>query len=145
MPGLPMPGPWKPYKAAQVGVTTQHLYEFLQQLFGPDNAAFRANLLAAPDESQLRIMLGDWGIVIPTNIEGPDSPPLRIMLVDIQSTQTWQDPTQQVKINPATDYFYVLVMPPVPTRYDPAVQPGYEVMQAWESAWYHAMVDGYGM
>jgi hypothetical protein len=139
-----MPGPWKPYNIAQVGVTTEHLYEFLQQLFGSGNAAFRANLLAAPDERQLRIMLGDWGIFIPTDIGGTGSPPLRIMLVDIQSTRTWQDPNQ-APINPATDYFYVLVMPPVPTRYDPAVQPGYEEMQAWESAWYHAMVDGYGM
>jgi hypothetical protein len=139
-----MPGPWKPYDYAQVGVTTQHLYEFLQKLFGPGNAAFRANLLAAPDERQLRIMLGDWGIFIPTHIGATGSPPLRIMLVDIQSTHTWQDPTQ-APINPDTDYFYLLVMPPVPTRYDPAVQPGYEEMQAWESAWYHAMVDGYGM
>lgn len=139
-----MPGPWKPYNTAQVGVTTQHLYEFLQELFGPDNATFRTNLLAAHDEGQLRIMLADWGIFIPAHIGAEGSPPLRIMLVDIQSTQIWQDPTQ-APINPATDYFYVLVMPPVPTRYDPAAQPGYEEMQAWESAWYHAMVDGYGM
>ena len=113
-----MPGPWKPYDTTQVGVTTQHLYEFLQELFGPGNATFRANLLDAPDEGQLRIMLGDWGIFIPTHIGADDSPPLRIMLVDIQSTRTWQDPTQ-APINPANDYFYVLVMPPVPTRSDP--------------------------
>jgi hypothetical protein len=136
-----MAGPWKP--PYNPGVETKHLYDFVQKLFdGPTQAAFRASLFAAPDENQLRIMLGDWGIFIPTVIGAPGSPPLRIMLVDVENASTWQDTPP---INPATDYFYVLVMPPVPTRYDPVAQPGYEEMQAWESAWYHAMVDGYGM
>jgi hypothetical protein len=139
-----MPGPWKPYNPAQVGITTEHLFDFLQQLFGAGQGPFRANLFAAPNENQLRTMLGDWGIFIPAIIGGPGSPPLRIMLVDVESARTWQDPTQP-PINPAADYFYVLVMPPVPTRYAPGAQPGYEEMQAWESAWYHAIVDGYGM
>jgi hypothetical protein len=64
------------------------------------------------------------------------------MLVDVQSTQTWQ---AHPPIDPNNNYFYLLVLPPVPTRYDPVAQPGYEEMQAWESAWYHAIVDGYGM
>jgi hypothetical protein len=141
---LAMPGPWKSYDLGQVGTTSQYLYNFVQLLFGPGNAAVRSTLLGALNEAQLRTLLQSYGISIPSNIGGTGSPPLRIMLVDIESAQTWQDPTQP-KINPTTDFFYVLVMPPVPTRFDPAVQPGYEEMQAWESAWYHAVVDGYGM
>jgi hypothetical protein len=138
MPG----GPWKPYNANLVGVTTQALYTFVQELFSPRGPALRTQLLNAPDENQLRLMLGNWGIFIPTNIGGAGSPPLRIMLVDVQSTQTWQ---AHPPIDPNNNYFYLLVLPPVPTRYDPVAQPGYEEMQAWESAWYHAIVDGYGM
>jgi hypothetical protein len=141
MPG----GPWKPYDESLVGSLTQALFAFLdKELFAAGNAAIRNNLLNAPDEHQLRLMLGNYGIFIPALIGGPGSAPLRIMLVDVQSTRTWQDPNQ-APINAANDYFYLLVMPPVPTRYDPTAQPGYEKMQAWESAWYHAIVDGYGM
>jgi hypothetical protein len=137
-----MAGPWKP--PYNPGVETKHLFDFLQQLFGAGQVAFRASLFAAPNEAQLRTMLGDWGIFIPTHTGGPGTPAVRIMLVDVQNANTWQDPSLP-KINPATDDFYVLVMPPVPTRYPAAAQPGYEEMQAWESAWYHAIVDGYGM
>jgi hypothetical protein len=139
-----MPGPWKPYNLGQVGVTTQTLYNFVQQLFGPGGNVIRNTLLAAANETQLRTLLAGYGISLPANIGGPGSPPppLRIMLVDIQSARCWQDPSLG-PINPATDYFYVLVMPPVPTRY--SGQPGYEEMQALESAFYHAEVDGYGM
>ena len=58
--------------------------------------------------------------------------------------RTWQDPNQN-HINPSNDYFYLLILPPVPNNANYAGQPGYKDMQAWESAWYHAIVDGYGM
>jgi hypothetical protein len=135
-----MPGPWKP--PYNQGATTQTLYNFVQQLFSVGGTGIRNTLLAATNETQLRTMLAGYGISLPTHIGGPGSSSLRIMLVDIQSARCWQDPSQ-APINPAADYFYVLVMPPVPTRY--SGQPGYEEMQALESAFYHAAVDGYGM
>ena len=49
-------------------------------------------------------------------------------------------------INPADD-FYVLVLPPVPNN-KPTADPtkkDYREDQAWEGAWHHATVDGYGM
>lgn len=136
-----MPGPWKPYNANLIGVTTQHLYGFLQELFGNQGQALRDQLMHANDENQLRIMLGNWGILIPANVNGL---PLRIMMVDIQNARTWQDRNQN-PIKPNTDYFYLLTLPPVPSNPNYAGQPGYKDMQAWESAWYHAIVDGYGM
>jgi len=91
-------------------------------------------------EDEVRAVLVTYGIVIPRQTDQGD--PLRIMLVDVQNAQTWQEPPP---INPVTDYFYLLVMPPVPSNPNYPGQPGYQDMQAWESAWYHAIVDGYGM
>jgi len=136
-----MPGPWKPYNQNHVGRTTQALYGFLTDLFdGTKGPALRKQLLGAMSEDEVRAVLVTYGIVIPRQTDQGD--PLRIMLVDVQNAQTWQEPPP---INPVTDYFYLLVMPPVPSNPNYPGQPGYQDMQAWESAWYHAIVDGYGM
>jgi hypothetical protein len=80
-------------------------------------------------------MLGAWSIGIPDDV--------RIMLVDIEAAAKKEYPPAIV---PGTDKFYVLILPPVPRR--EKGNPGddaYKEMQAWNSAWYHAINDGYGM
>jgi hypothetical protein len=140
-----MPGPWKPYDEDTVGPLTEALYRFLHyHLFVPGDQV-RGALMNAGNEGQLRMMLGQYGIFIPERIDmnDPNSAPLRIMLVDVQTANIWQEPGRPINYN--NDYFYVLVMPPIPSNANYAGQPGYQDMQAWESAWYHAIVDGYGM
>jgi hypothetical protein len=141
-----MPGPWKPYDEDTVGALTQALYRFLEYHLFVQGNPVRGNLMQAYDENQLRVMLGNYGIFIPPRIDPNDanSAPVRIMLVDIQTATIWQDHTQPA-INYQTDTFYVLVMPPIPSNSHYAGQPGYQDMQAWQSAWYHAIVDGFGM
>jgi hypothetical protein len=137
-----MPGPWKPPSYySKAGTTTQVLYAFVQELFDATNGpALRNQLMTAHDEDEVRAILNSRGIVIPRLTGTTGSAPVRIKIVDVQSARVWE---QQPAIDPNNDFFHVLVMPPVPSNY--AGQPGYTDMQAWESAWYHAIVDGYGM
>jgi hypothetical protein len=141
-----MPGPWKPPSYySNAGNTAQYLYAFVQELFGTGGPALRNQLMSAHDEDEVRAVLNSKGIVIPRLSGGSGTSPLRIMLVDVQNAKTWQDRNYPNPIDPTTDYFYLLVMPPVPSNANYAGQPGYTDMQAWESAWYHAIVDGFGM
>jgi hypothetical protein len=137
-----MPGPWKPPYYSNAGNTTQYLYAFVQELFGAGGAALRNQLMNAQDEDEVRAVLNSKGIVIPRLTGGASSPPVRIKIVDVQTAGVWE---AHPPINPNNDFFYVLVLPPVPSNSNYAGQPGYTDMQAWESAWYHAIVDGYGM
>ncbi|MGA7490609.1 MAG: hypothetical protein WBW74_27115, partial [Xanthobacteraceae bacterium] len=66
----------------------------------------------------------------------------RIMLVDIENART----KTYGPIDAVNENFYLLTLPPVPRR--PTSQSSkedYKSMQAWEGAWHHAIVDGYGM
>jgi hypothetical protein len=124
--------PWKAY-ASSPGATADHLKYFCDQLFGPNQKAFRDQFFTLGDEKQLRQLLGDNQVIIPpTDANGN---PVRIMVVDVEYARCFNYPP---KIDPVNDLFYLLVMPPVPTKYD-------KEMQAWDSAWYHAIADGFGM
>jgi hypothetical protein len=125
--------PWKSY-LNPVGQTVDNLHWFLDQLFGASQQAFRDQFFHLSDEDQLRNLLATNRIFIPAT-DPQSGNPIRIMLVDVENARCHH---YGAHINPATDLFYLLVMPPVPRHYDPT-------MQNWESAWYHAIVDGFGM
>jgi len=125
-----MPGPTKPYAEYNVGATIQTNYAFLEELWGERGPALREELFARPSEASLRSLLGAWSITIADDV--------RIMLVDIESARV----KTHGNINPATESFYVLVLPPVPRRESEEI---YKEMQAWTGAYYHAGSDGYGM
>jgi hypothetical protein len=127
--------PWKPY-LYPVGSTVDNLYGFLQSLFDPANQqAFRDSFFNLKTEAELRDLLLTNKIYIPVDDSTPQKNPIRIMVVDVEYARCI---SYDKKIDPKTDFFYLLVMPPVPHKYDTK-------MQTWESAWYHAIVDGFGM
>src|SRR5215217_8605252 len=116
-----MPGPTKVYDETKVGAQVQTYYAFLEKLFDAvGQQAFRNGLFAYPTEAALRTALGLEGIVVPANV--------RIMLVDIQYART-----KDFGIDPSKDDFYVLVLPPMPSRQTAdATKKDYKEMQAWE-------------
>jgi hypothetical protein len=111
----------------------------VKKLFDPlHQQAFRNGFFHLNSEDQLRNLLADNKIIIPKTDDGtPQGRPIRIIVVDVQYARMKWYP-DNVLIDPVNELFYLLVMPPVPQTYDP-------VMQGWESAWYHAIVDGFGM
>lgn len=130
-----MSGPTKSYDEYQVGAATQRNYAFLEELWSARGPALRDQLFSQGSEASLRALLGAWNIPIPDDV--------RIMLVDIEGAKT---KVHSPAIIPSSDKFYVLILPPVPRREEN--KPGndvYKEMQAWNSAWYHAINDGYGM
>jgi hypothetical protein len=124
--------PWKSYYNP-IGLTVENLHEFCEKLFGNNQRAFRDSFFNLNNEDQLRNLLNTNKIFIP--LVDDQGAPLRIMLVDVENARTKVYPPP---IDPDTMPFYLLVMPPVPRTYDPQ-------MQNWESSWYHAIVDGFGM
>ena len=122
--------PWKP--KYDVGAVVDNLKYFVDQLFDPQNqSAFRNQFFQHKHESVVRQLLADNKVIIPP--DDGNGNPVRIVIVDIQNARMWKADDFN-----ANQLFYLLVMPPVPTYYDTE-------MQAWESAWYHAIVDGFGM
>ena len=137
--------PWKQYPGT-TGAEVDHLKYFVDRLFGipgNDPMAFRKQFFDIPDsspdglhgENVLRQMLADNQIIIPPDDGAKPPNPIHIVLVDVQTAHL---KCYYKKFNAANDLFYLLVMPPIPTQYNAD-------MQAWESAWYHAIVDGFGM
>ena len=86
-------------------------------------------------DADLTTELAEYGLVIP--------PGVRIVLVDLETARLhYNGPT--LDTTPVTgDTFYQLVMPPVPRRHPGNAE--YKHDQQWEDAWYHAIVDSYGM
>jgi hypothetical protein len=123
---------WDPLK---VGEQVQANYAILTKLF--DNGQgkqLRDQLFAYATEPELRQALKDMGVPLLENV--------RLMLVDIENART----KTFGAIDAANENFYVLTLPPVPRR--PTADPGkqdHKRSQAWEGAWHHAIVDGYGM
>lgn len=140
---------YKPYDEANVGKVVQTDYKFLndlwneEKLWGPRDGerTLRDHLFALSDEAALRAALAAQGIVV--DPPPGSATPVRIMIVDIENART---KTYGTQINPGTDFFYVLVLPPKLRRQteDPTKR-DYMRMQAWSGAWYHASNDGYGM
>jgi hypothetical protein len=132
-PGLPA-GPYKPYDPTKVGDQVQNNYEFMKEIFGPGQAQYRQQLLAMSD-NDLRTELAEYGLVIPQGV--------RIVLVDLETAKMHHN-GGPIDLTPGTgDTFYQLVMPPVPRRHPNSSE--YRHDQQWEDAWYHAIVDSYGM
>lgn len=123
-------GPADIYQPGQVEKSVDTNYKFLHELFS-NNSTLRSQLMGCKTEQDARTLLGNKGITV--------QPPIRIMVVDIESatTKTWDKP-----INPKTDSWYVLVLPPVPRR---KPDKSHTDAQAMLAAWYHASNDGYGM
>jgi hypothetical protein len=124
---------WDPLK---VGDQVQKNYDLLTTLFDTvQGKQLRDKLFAYATEQELREEL--------QRISVPLLDDVRVMLVDIENART---KTFDPAINPAVDKFYVLTLAPVPRR--PTADAGaqdYKRMQAWEGAWHHAIVDGYGL
>jgi len=127
--------PAKYWDATKVGVQVQKTYDLLTTLFDDvKHKETRDKLFAFATEQELREELVRLGIPLLDNV--------RLMLVDIENART----KTFGPIDAANEQFYVLTLPPVPRR--PTADPGkqdYKRMQAWEGAWHHAIVDGYGM
>src|SRR5262245_19042361 len=132
-----MAGPTKPYNAADVKEQLGVNYDFTAKLFGPGQKAFRDKFFACATEAELRDLLRENKIEVAADV--------RIMLVDIENARS----KTIGPIDARNEKFYALVMAPVPrgdgrpAANPPGVDPGYIDMQAWENAWYHAVVDGY--
>ena len=127
--------PTKYWDPTKVGEQVQANVVFLTKLFDNVNQQALRDQLFAYDEAALRTALNTTHhIPVPADV--------KIMLVDIEYARTKSFGV----INPAADKFYVLMLPPVPSREtsDPT-KADYKRMQAWEGAWHHAIVDGYGM
>jgi hypothetical protein len=133
MEGQLMP-PWKPWSPNHVGQYVQHNYAFMDQLFDPANgAAFRQAFWNYPNEDALRNAINSHlHLNIPNTV--------RVGFFDVERPAFHSFPPP---INAATDNYYVMILPSMPRR-----KPGdntYIEDQAWEDAWYHAVVDGFGM
>jgi hypothetical protein len=124
--------PKKDYDETKVGATLQGIYALSEILFDPKSQkTFRDQFFdLAATEDTARELLGPYGIVV--------APGVKIMVVDIENARTRTFGT----IDAVKDDFYVFVMPPVPRR---STTKDYKDSQAWEGAWYHSIVDGYGM
>jgi hypothetical protein len=127
------PGPTKP-EYPELGMLTQLNFNFLQELWGSRGDALRNSLwekAESDDEPGLRaLLLKKWKVKVPTG--------LRLMLVDVKGARS-----HSFVGNVRTEQFYVLVLPPRPTR-DPRNK-NYNDQQCWNSAHYHAVNDSYGM
>ena len=127
--------PAKYWDQMKVGEQVQHNYAFISKLFDDvGQKAFRDRLFAYATEDELRAALIAEGIPL---LDG-----VRLMMVDIENART----KTFGPIDAANENFYLLTLPPVPRRTttDPT-KADYKRNQAWEGAWHHAIVDGYGM
>lgn len=137
----------KPYDETKVGEVLQINYAFLTELWeenltwGSGNQTLREFLFSLSEDNLRAELKTRWKIDLPP--PPGSTPPVRIMLVDIQNGRA---KAPAGAFDPVRDHFYVLVMPPKPTRdaSDPTKR-DYKKMQVWNAAWYHAVNDGYGM
>jgi hypothetical protein len=127
--------PKKYHDPNTVGDQVQNNFAILSKLFDDvGQKAFRDKLFSYATEAELRAALQAEGV--------PVLPDVRLMLVDIENART----KTYGPIDAANEDFYILTLAPVPRR--PTSEPSkadYKRMQAWEGAWHHAIVDGYGI
>lgn len=123
--------PAKPDYSDKVGAYAQNNFEFLtKQLWSKGGARLRDRFIAA-DQRGLKALLRRFKI--------PFDPNMTIAVVDLETARTNGFDAQP----PLRGRFYTLVLPPLPRR-NPK-EPHYQEMQAWTSAYYHAINDSYGM
>lgn len=131
--------PDKDWDEHKVGQDVQVGYNFLEKLFKAGTGAAIRNKIwkacAGPggSEAKLRKLLKNtyhlqW---IPAGAH--------IMIVDIENARVWPSP---LPAGWKQKNWYTLVLPPLPRR---SGSTEYKEERAWESAWYHAMADSYGM
>jgi hypothetical protein len=134
-----MPGPWKPWNSAETGEYTQLNYEFLYKMFkegtGEPAGGYRYRYLNYDGPALRQQLVADLGILLPDDVKP--------YVFDCETVQS-NDP-EQVDWN--NDTWYVMVLPPTPRGRTLPNPPSkdYTDDQAWEGAWYHAMVDSMGM
>ncbi|MGB8433408.1 MAG: hypothetical protein WCE38_04010 [Burkholderiales bacterium] len=112
------------------GAVSQEYYAFLMnKLWKPNGRQLRDQLIAA-SQGQLK------EIFTANNI--PFDPNVKILVVDLETART-----NGFEANPSPLNFYTFVLPPEPRRNSD--EPHYKAMQAWATAYYHAINDSYGM
>jgi hypothetical protein len=123
--------PTKPYSEYKVGEVAQANYKFFEDCFDPGNKPFRDWFFdGATTEPQVRARLKAYGLDIPEGI--------KLVVVDLQYARMKNWSLKK----PEEEPFYEFILPPVPTR---STNADYVESQQWEEAWFHAIVDGYGM
>jgi hypothetical protein len=117
-----------------VGTYVQENYAFMDRLFSRHGDTLRDSLVNAPDENTLRARMNAAvpHLAIPSNV--------RVGVLDLQSAK-YKDWTIDTK----AETYYIMVLPPNPQRTPQSSQTTYIDDQEWTNAWYHAVVDGYGM
>jgi hypothetical protein len=118
-----------------VGTYVQDNYKFMDKLFSPKHGpGLRDSLVNAPDEDTLRDTMNAElpHLKIPKKV--------RVGVADLE-TAKYKD----WGINTKSDIYYIMVLPPNPQRPSQSTDQNYIDDQEWTNAWYHAMVDGYGM
>jgi len=125
-----MPTPMKPqYEPAKMGAYVQRNYAFLTKLFDSKVGPGLRQELWDMSEADLRLRIkAELDLDIPATV--------RVMVVDIENGRAKPAGMSEA------DVFYTLVLPPVP-RKSPTEE--HKEASAWEGAWHHAIVDGYGM
>ena len=126
-------GPTKPDYSEYVGDYVQSNRKFLMRLWGDSGQSIRDKWIRQKTQKDLRdLLFRDLNIKVSRDVN--------VMVVDIQNARSNPDP---ITFDPQKDKFYLLVLPPKPVK-----NPGnedYEMMQMWNSAYYHAVNDSYGM
>jgi hypothetical protein len=136
MSGSTIPaGPWSwQWDDTYVGENAQNIYNFLENLWSDDpsiSGPLRDALRKIESEADIRTFADAYlHITIPAQV--------RVTLVDIQEAET----KSYGKINPEKEPFYVLVIPPKPSR---SKTKDYKDAQVSSEAWFHATTDGWGM
>ena len=138
-----VPGPYKPWDETVVGDYVQRNYNFLDQMFsegkGAPTGSTRDRYLNYTGPQLRQHVNNDLHIPIPAQV--------KIGVFDCETVK-FNDP-DHIAFN--NDAYYILVLPPMPRGYSPNPPPpnppsqDHTDDQAWHSAWYHSVVDGYGM
>ena len=132
-------GPTKPVRPQ--GDSVRYYYDFLEHHWegkqdwgNPPTMTLRDYLFSQRSEEALRAALAEENILVDDDV--------RIMLLDVQTAKT----KAFGEIDPKTEPFYVLVLPPKPLdKNRQELEKARLDDKAWASAWYHAGAYGYGM
>ena len=127
--------PKKYHDPNTVGDQVQNNFTILSKLFDDvGQKAFRDKLFSYATVAELGEALQAEGVLV--------LPDVRLMLVDIENART----KTYGPIDAANEDFYILTLAPVSRRpTSEQSRADYKRMQAWEGAWHHAIVDGYGI
>lgn len=122
----------KPNYSDRVGEVEQKNFGFLMNsLWDPeDGPGIRNRFISAPNEAALRALFIEFKIEVEAEVH--------LAVFDVESMKV-----KSFVENPATQDYYVLVLPPRPRRHTD--NKPYTMMQGWAAAHYHTINDSYGM